>query len=163
MLIIYALSGMALNHKHDWNPNYIINTTHLIVKLPASLHFKSRKIVDIILHKTSTVDLYKTHYYPTNSELKIFLHGGSSISYNKDTKALTHEELKKCPLFYSINFLHYNPGKIWKWFSDIFAISIIIITITGFFILKGKNGIIGRGLVLIIIGILIPALFFFIY
>ncbi len=24
LTIIYAVSGIALNHKHDWNPNYII-------------------------------------------------------------------------------------------------------------------------------------------
>ena len=24
LTIIYAISGIALNHKHDWNPNYII-------------------------------------------------------------------------------------------------------------------------------------------
>ena len=29
LTIIYALSGIALNHKNDWNPNYILITGHL--------------------------------------------------------------------------------------------------------------------------------------
>lgn len=163
MLIIYALSGISLNHKNDWNPNYIIHRSSSIVKLPSSHNFRSDEIVAIFLQKTATTHLYKKHYYPSNNEIKIFLKGGSLITYSKNTEILSFEELKKRPLFYSINFLHFNPGKVWKWFSDIFCICIILVTITGFFILKGRNGIKGRGIILIIIGILIPTLFFFIY
>ena len=29
LTIIYAISGIALNHKHDWNPNYIIENSRI--------------------------------------------------------------------------------------------------------------------------------------
>ncbi len=38
MTIIYAVSGIALNHRHQWNPNYIITgeefTTDLQISPP---------------------------------------------------------------------------------------------------------------------------------
>jgi len=59
--------------------------------------------------------------------------------------------------------LHYNPQKWWTIFSDIYAASLIILAITGLFILKGKNGITGRGAWLTILGTLIPLLFLLLY
>lgn len=71
------------------------------------------------------------------------------------------EYLRKRLVFYEVNYLHYNPSKWWMWFSDIFAGALIFFTITALFIVKGKKGIIGRGGVYTILGILIPLLFLF--
>jgi hypothetical protein len=73
------------------------------------------------------------------------------------------QRISKRPLFYQLNLLHYNPGRWWKYFSDIFCISLITVTITGLFLVKGKNGITKRGAVLTLAGILLPLLFLFIY
>ena len=32
LTIIYALSGIALNHKNNWNPNYIFDNTYFYLK-----------------------------------------------------------------------------------------------------------------------------------
>ena len=55
--------------------------------------------------------------------------------------------------------LHYNPGRWWTTFSDVFAVCLILITLTGLVMVKGKKGLIGRGGILFIIGIVIPVLF----
>jgi hypothetical protein len=70
-----------------------------------------------------------------------------------------YESLKKRPIISQFNRLHYNPGKWWTLFSDIFAVSLIIITITGIFIIKGKEGILGRGGIELLAGIIVPILF----
>jgi hypothetical protein len=57
--------------------------------------------------------------------------------------------------------LHYNPGKWWTWFADIFAVSLIIITLTGLVMLKGKHGLWGRGGIELLIGIAIPLILLF--
>jgi len=41
--------------------------------------------------------------------------------------------------------LHYNPNKIWTWFSDVFAGALILFALTSLFMVKGKKGIMGRG------------------
>ncbi|MDE6654618.1 MAG: PepSY-associated TM helix domain-containing protein, partial [Muribaculaceae bacterium] len=63
------------------------------------------------------------------------------------------------PLISDMVKLHYNPGRWWTAFSDIFAISLILITLTGLFIIKGRKGITGRGAIELIIGLSVPILF----
>jgi hypothetical protein len=163
MILIYALSGIALNHKHDWNPNYIIKRFEYKYALANDEEIKSQALVNSLLSLSNTIDEYKKHYYPDKQSIRIFLRSGSVLSWSASTQILTHEQIKKRPLFSSINFLHYNPGKLWKYFSDIFAFALILITISGIIILKGKNGIKFRGAILIGVGIIIPIVFFFLY
>ncbi len=105
---------------------------------------------------------YKTWYFPAGDILTIFVEGGS-VRINTKTGNGTIERISKRPLFYQVNFLHYNPGRWWKYFSDIFCLALMFVTITGLFLVKGKNGITRRGAVLTAIGIILPLVFLFIY
>jgi len=161
IIIIYAISGIALNHLRDWNPNYIITKLEIpftytdeIIKNDKNSVIKFLETIEGENRKN-----YKSHYSPSENSLKIFLHDGGTYLLNFEAKKITFESIKKRPFFYQINYLHYNPGKWWKWFSDIFAVSLIIITITGLLILKGKNGITRRGAILVLVGIMVPVLF----
>ena len=75
----------------------------------------------------------------------------------------TIEKIKRRPIFHAVNYLHYNPGKWWTLFSDVFAGALILIAITGLFILKGKNGITRRGAILTIVGIVIPIIYLILF
>ncbi len=77
-------------------------------------------------------------------------------SVTLDKKEAIYEQVSKRPVFYQSNVLHRNSLKGWKWASDIFAVLLIVINITGLFILKGKHGITGRGKWLIAAGFLPP-------
>ncbi len=163
MIIIYALSGIALNHRNDWNPNYSITNKTLELTVPSNLDTNEEEAVKNILSQIGEEDNYRKHYFPADNELKIFLKGGGSVDVNLDTGKTLYEKLKKRPVFFEVNLLHYNPGRLWTWFSDIFSVALIILGITGLFILKGKNGIKGRGAWLTIAGIIIPLIFLFMY
>lgn len=161
MCIIYGLSGIALNHRHHWNPNYMITQKTFSVDLPADKEGLDRNYVKEILAGIEE-ESYKTHITAGNN-LRIFIDGGT-VNINLTTGEGNLEKIKRRPVFFEVNFLHYNvPKKIWTWFSDIYALSLIIISITGLFILKGKNGITRRGAWLTGIGILIPIIFLIIY
>jgi hypothetical protein len=162
LTIIYAVSGIALNHKHDWNPNYIIEDRKFTADINFTRESLSREKAQEILKKVPGVTGYKTYYFPAGNTLTIFIEGGS-VRINTKTGEGTIERISKRPLFYQINFLHYNPGKWWKYFSDIFCLALILVTITGLFIIKGRNGITRRGAILTAIGIILPLLFLFIY
>nr|MDA3781052.1 PepSY-associated TM helix domain-containing protein [Bacteroidales bacterium] len=73
------------------------------------------------------------------------------------------ETSKRRPIFHQFNYLHYNPKKWWTIVSDAFAGALIILALSGLFILKGKKGIKGRGALLTSIGILIPLAFLLMY
>jgi len=162
MTIIYAISGIALNHKHDWNPNYIIENRKIQTHISISRETLNDETAREILENVPGDFKYKTYYFPSGNILTIFIEGGS-VRINTVTGQGEVEKLSKRPLFYQVNFLHYNPGVWWKYFSDIFCVSLILVTITGLFIVKGKNGITRRGSILTIIGIILPLLFLFIY
>jgi hypothetical protein len=162
MTIIYAISGIALNHKHDWNPNYIIDNRTFATEAGIARESLSDETAQEILKDIGGDFKYKTYYYPAGNVLTIFVEGGS-VRINTSTGRGEVEKISKRPLFYQVNFLHYNPGVWWKYFSDIFCLALILVTITGLFIIKGKNGITRRGAILTAIGIILPLLFLFIY
>ena len=71
------------------------------------------------------------------------------------------EYLKKRPVFYEVNYLHYNPNSWWMWFSDIFAGALIFLAISSIFMVRGKKGAWGRGGIYIVAGIIIPLLYLY--
>ena len=163
MTLIYALSGIALNHRKDWNPNYIIERSEYMVKIPADLKTNEKSAVESILKQIGQEENYRKYYFPSSGELKVFMKGGGSVAVNLVSGKLLFENLKKRPIFYEVNLLHYNPGKLWMWFSDFYCVALILLAISGLFILKGKNGITRRGAWLTAAGIIVPILFLMMY
>ncbi|MFC2117562.1 PepSY-associated TM helix domain-containing protein [Bacteroidota bacterium] len=157
--IIYGLSGIALNHMKDWNPNYIVSRRNLITELDLN---KSQNVEDNVLTLLDRIDNrknYRSYYFPNSTTIKIFLKGGSSVIVNTITGEGVAEFLKKRAVFYQSNVLHYNPTNWWKWFSDIFAGALIFFAITSTIMVRGKKGIKGRGGIYMLAGIIIPILF----
>ncbi len=161
MSIIYGLSGIAVNHISDWNPNYVI--THQIINFghPISRSI-SKKEVLAMLEKYDEADNYKKHFFPNRSILKVFLNGGSAL-IDMNTGHGEIEKIKRRPVFHLVNYLHYNPQKWWTWFSDAYAGALVILAISGLFILRGKNGITKRGAWITAAGIIIPVIFIMLY
>ncbi|HOO98230.1 MAG TPA: PepSY-associated TM helix domain-containing protein [Bacteroidales bacterium] len=162
MTIIYALSGIALNHKSDWNPNYIIDSYQFDTSIDLNRDYFTDETARDILAGLPGELKYKTSHFPSGNIVNIFIDGGF-VQVNTLTGKGVVEKISRRPFFFQINFLHYNPGPWWKWFSDIFCVALIAVTVTGLFIVKGRNGITRRGAVLTIAGILIPLIFLIIY
>lgn len=162
MVFIYALSGIALNHRGSFNPNYSVEQQTLVVSapLPVKGDFSRDQAIDLL--RKSGVELdYVKHYFPNDHSLKIFLKGGSSMVVDTRSGEAVVETLTRRYVWSALTKLHYNPGSWWTWFSDIFAIGLICITLTGIIIVKGPKGLWGRGGVELAVGILIPLLFLF--
>lgn len=75
MTIIYALSGIALNHLKDWNPSYSIETKEVVLESNTELNFLNEENVKNLLSEFVNADEYKSHYYPDSTTLKIFYKG----------------------------------------------------------------------------------------
>lgn len=163
MTIIYALSGIALNHIEDWDPNYDIENRSVKVDPEMLSSSMSSSEVDQLIGKLKVDKKVKKHYYPNSQTLKVFLHGGS-LTMDTRTGVGFLETVDRRPIFYEVNYLHYNHSKfLWTWFSDIFAGGLILLAITGLFVLRGKNGLKRRGVWFVLVGIIIPLGFLLVY
>lgn len=160
MTIIYGLSGIAINHLDDWNPSYIVIEKEFDFPYQRKEDVNKENISSFLLNLDDDFE-YKKHFFKGENNLKIFINGGSALIDLSAGKGQL-EKLKRRPIFNEVNFLHYNPGKYWTWFSDAFAVSLIVLAITGLFLIKGKKGITGRGAWITGLGILIPIIFLFI-
>ncbi len=157
--IVYGLSGIALNHLHDWNPNYTVELKNFSTKIDLNKEQISDSKIEQLLKDIDAPGDKRKYYYPQEGVIKIFLSGGSSVVVNTSNGEGQAEFLEKRMVFYQVNFLHYNPHNWWKWFSDIFAGALILFALTGLLMVRGKNGPLGWGGVYTIAGIVIPILF----
>ncbi|RGN49899.1 peptidase [Bacteroides sp. AF16-49] len=160
ILIIYAISGIVMNHRNSINLNYSIERKEYRVQvpLPSQEEIKKTDVLSLLKPIGEEVN-YTKHYFPRKGIMKVFLKGGSNLVVDIHSGQTTYESVTKRPFLSAITRLHYNPGHWWTWFSDIFAVSLLIITFTGFLIIKGKKGLWGIGGIELLIGILIPLVF----
>ena len=154
LIIIYSISGIALNHVDDWNPDFVIEKD--TISIPTT--FSMENLSDAQILKISSLvgqPDYKLYDSPTPDRVKIYYEDASlSIDYTKHLGF--YESISKRIGFYEVNVLHRNSLKAWKWFSDFFAIMLITISITGLFVLKGKNGFNRRGKWFMLAGLIPP-------
>ncbi|MBP6048551.1 MAG: PepSY-associated TM helix domain-containing protein [Chitinophagales bacterium] len=150
MILVYCISGIALNHVDDWNPDFVIHKkTIAIDKTYLVQEINDAKIREF--SKQIGEGEHKVYDFPTNDQVKIYYENSTLHVYLANKEAL-YEQVSKRPMFYQANVIHRNSLKGWKWASDIFAVLLIVINITGLFILRGRHGISGRGKWLIAAG-----------
>jgi len=163
MSIIYGISGLTLNHIRDFNPNYQIKRYEITLSEPATRAEIDAQWVKDLLTDLDMKGEYKKYYFPRPDLLKVFLQHGS-LEVNLTSSIGTIETIRKRPLFFQVNFLHYNPGVWWKWFSDLFCVAWIIISVTGLFLIRsGKHSISKLGGIYTAIGIIVPLILLLLY
>ncbi len=155
--IVYAISGLAMNHARDWNPDYAVIKRIERVDASALPEKPKREEAKAFLQSIGIDARFKTAYPESQSTIKLFYEGGSAI-IDRSSGEVQIEELRRRPVLHLFNRLHRNPGRWWTWFSDIFCIGLLIVSISGIILLPGKNGITRRGGILTAAGILLPTL-----
>ena len=161
-LIVYAISGICLNHKRDFNSDYIIKLEEYRIEasLPRQKDGWTEAFVRGLLEPLGEQGNYTKHYFPDANTMKVFLKGGSSLVVDVNNGAAKYESIRKRPFFSALNRLHYNPSRAWTVFSDVFAGALIVITLSGLIMIKGPKGLWGRGGVELVLGIAIPVVLF---
>lgn len=152
---IYTVSGIALNHRTDWNPHYSLVSEDVTLPVSEQLEYTKDEINSIL--KNFKYDaVYRKHYITKNDEIKIFVAEGT-VMYNPKQGKAELEILKKRPFFFQINKIHLaQTGQLWIWISDAMSVFLLFVAISGMFLLKGKFGLKGRGLWLTTLGVVIP-------
>jgi hypothetical protein len=161
LTVVYAVSGIALNHRDKWNPSYTIRTFTLQVDPVPEGRLSSEEAHQLLVEHGLGVG-FKRHYEPTPQSIRFFFRD-SSATLDRASGELFVEEVRRRPILHTWNTLHYNPGRWWTWFADIFSVGLIIVAVTGLFILRGRNSITRRGGILVTLGILLPTFLVVVY
>lgn len=161
LVCIYGISGLAVNHMEDWNPNYTFGKEFLKIE-PIAATDRDAMTAEA-LAKLNLTEKPRNSFRPDPETLQLFFEG-KTYTVDMPTGNVMMEGNRPRPVLYEMNQLHLNaPKGIWTFIADLFALSLIFMAITGMFMLKGPTGITGRGKWLVLIGLLIPALYWIYY
>ncbi|PIE50703.1 MAG: hypothetical protein CSA38_01680 [Flavobacteriales bacterium] len=155
LIIIYSISGITVNHiKELHDPDFMLTKKEITLD---KVYQKAEITDEIILGFSKMVgeEDFQLYDFPTPTQVKIYYENASlSIRFNE--KHGFYEQLKKRPILYQANLVHLNRVDYWRWFSDIFALSLMFLSISGLIMLKGKYGFTRRGYILFILGLIPP-------
>lgn len=155
--LLYATSGIAVNHIADWDPNFHqVNRTHQ-VSLPKSE--EDQAITRQVLRALDVKETPRESYRVSASALDIVF---DQRTFHVDTRTGVVQEEGQSPRFFlrAANYLHLNRGKkAWTYIADVYAVLLIFLALSGLFMIPGKKGIIRRGALIASIGAAIPALY----
>lgn len=163
---IYAISGFAVNHMEEWNPNYISNKKLVTISPIKNKDEISNTELRGILNQLQIDKDYKEDniFYPSENSIELIFSENQKLNIDTQKNTAQYEEITKRPVLHTFNFLHLNePKKLWTIYADIYAVSLLIIAITGMFMKKGKEGFIGKGGIIAVTGMIIPIIFLFMY
>jgi len=162
MTIVYCLSGIFLNHRHDFNPDYKIFSYDFQSDYRNKTNLSEQEIRDVLEAFEHKI-VYKKHYLNNSGIVKVFIENGE-VAINPQTGEGAMHYLQKRPIIFGMNKLHKATlGTVWKWGSDVMAFILLIVAISGLFILKGKRGFNRWGWWITIAGFIVPLMFALIY
>lgn len=157
MTVIYAVSGVAVNHIDDWNPSYAVRSES--IEVGAIGDGPRVEMASEVLARLEIDDQPREVIRMSPRQLKIFLEGRTlTVALPEGT---VHDERARRRFgFFEANYLHLNrPKGLWTWIADIYAVGLALLACTGIFIITGKKGLGGRGRVLLIIGLAVPIVY----
>ena len=156
LTVAYGISGIAVDHTDEWNPNRSVSWTEL--KLGPVAGEDSEAIVSEVVNRLELDPAeVRSHLMQSPTLLQVFFKTGDEIKLDPTTGEGGMKVVRDRPVLREVNALHLNDLKgAWTWIADIFALSLIFLAISGSIMLKGGHGFGGRGKWLVGIGALIP-------
>lgn len=157
LTLVYAISGIAVNHIHDWNPNYVVEQEELRFA-PIEVADRATMVAQLVKRldlAPNPVDAFR----PTPEIVEIFY---EDYSVRAEATRGIARVVRTTPraLFYDLNFLHLNTAKgWWTWVADLYAGLLALLALTGMFVIKGKKGLGGRGKWWVSAGLVVPIAF----
>ncbi len=157
LTLVFGVSGLALNHRADWNPSY---RQQKIAKQIAPLTATDRdgQVREALSHLGVT-DTPRNAFRPDPQTLQIFFEN-TTYAIDIPTGKVIVDAVRPRPVLFELNQMHLNAGKgVWTAIADVYAVALIFMAVTGAFVLRGKTGITGRGAWLVTLGVLVPVVY----
>lgn len=157
LTVIYALSGLAVNHVADWDPNFDNFEARHQVAVP--LPDDDRAAADRVLAALAITDPPTEVYRSDARELSILL-DRSTFHVDLDSGAVLEDGQRPRFMLRVANWLHLNRGKkAWTYVADGYAVFLLFLAASGLFMLPGRKGLLGRGGIFVALGVAVPVLY----
>lgn len=157
LTIVYAASGLAVNHIADWDPNFqqIERQHQLRTKLPDDDQLAAEAVAGELKIEEPAREVYRA----SDSQLDVvFEH--RTLHVDRRTGVVNEEGQQARPFLRLANWLHLNRGKkAWTYVADGYAVFLLFLAISGLFMIPGRKGLLGRGAVLALVGAAVPVLY----
>jgi hypothetical protein len=153
LTFVYAVSGLAVNHVAQWDPNFTSRTTarDLGVPLPDDDPAAKR----LVLEKLGIPEEPREVYREGDELELLFEHRTLHVAVA--TGHVVDEQQRPRFFVRAANWLHLNRGKkAWTYFADSYAVGLLFLATSGLFMIPGKKGLLGRGVFFVAAGIAIP-------
>ncbi len=143
LTLVYAISGVAVNHRADWNPSWKVE--------PEARRFAPLPVTDRETMAAALVKALDLPGPPRSSfrrapeQIELFYDGWAvEADVTAGTARLTRP--RERAVLRDANFLHLNePKGAWTWIADAFSVLLGVLAVTGLFVLRGPTGLGGRG------------------
>jgi hypothetical protein len=157
LTVVYAVSGVAVNHIQDWNPNWRISREEV--------RFAPLPVTDRETMTAALVEALELPGAPASAfrrapeRIELFYDGWTvEADVTAGTARLTRP--RERPVLRDANFLHLNePKGAWTFIADAFSVLLGTLAVTGLFVLKGRTGLGGRGKWWVLAGLVPVAIF----
>jgi hypothetical protein len=164
LTIIYAVSGIAVNHVRDWNPNFKVVSFESNIGPVISAEPAAPDALRDILARVGEAGVVRSTFRSDPDSLQIFMDDGAVIYIELSSGGVLTESVTSRTFLREANFLHITHAtRLWTYAADAYAAALLLLAITGLFVVKGKKGITGRGAWLTGAGVLIPVIFLLLY
>jgi uncharacterized protein len=154
LTLAYGISGLAVNHRADWNPSYRISKS--FIEVAPITEQSTPGIVAAAVQRLGLPAPPRNAFRPDQQTVQLFY---TEKTYHVDlpTGKVMVESTVPRRVLYEMNQLHLNqPKRLWTFMADLYAVALILLAVTGLFVLKGRLGITGRGAWLTALGAVIP-------
>jgi hypothetical protein len=156
LTVVYAVSGLAVNHIADWDPNFRNATAvhELGAPLPDDDREASRWVRATLGIREEPKEAYRE-----GDELELLFEHRTLHVRAADGHVVDESQR---PRFFvrAANWLHLNRGKkAWTYFADAYASALLFLALSGIFMIPGRKGIFGRGAVFVLLGAAIPIVY----
>ncbi len=158
LIISFSISGIALNHRTDWDPQDYVYHEAETTTSPFSLKDIQEETVNNklrIIQRDLDIELQLRGFRERQGRLQVFVEDGI-VSMDPKTGKVKLEIYRKIPVLGHMTWLHKTTNHVWIWYSDVFGLGMLAIALTGMFIVSGKNSFRQRGLILALAGVLFP-------
>jgi uncharacterized protein len=153
LTVIYAVSGLAINHISDWDPNFVtyereVRIAPISADVPDDVAI--RRVRDALqLGEVRSSFRAGDEIHLELDERQVVVYGDSGLAIDQGRRARFFLRVA--------NWLHYNRGKAaWTYVADAYACLLLYLAISGLFMIKGKLGLRWRGALLVSLGAAVP-------
>jgi hypothetical protein len=156
--IIYACSGIAMNHVDDWN--YSFNSTERTLKMAAPVPDDAPDDAAARLVATAAGKGAADEVYRAGDEVRLSYKNGTKVTAIGTD--VTVQDVKSRFFFRAVTWLHSAKGKRgWKYISDVYAVLLMYLAVSGLFMIKGRLGLRWRGAILVAVGLSVPVVYLY--